>query len=418
VVPPAPPAEPPVVPPPETAPVPDPTKPDIEVSFSVTLAGLQREGDEGTSAHDAQIHRSGDLVGPSLVSWEIEIDDPNDLVPGQVLSGVAYFATGQQIVDIPIGVVGDRIFEQDDKFTFKLTSATHGLKTFDPGVTAVGVIVNDDAPVNFAFAGPQIRPEGLVGSTPFEFVVIRSGELSVASTVHWEVTPGQADALDFAPGQPLSGDVTFAPGATLASIIVQVAGDTRPEFDETFGIRLTSATTGAAISSPTAATTGTILDDDLRHSLLVATPTALVLPEGNDGETAFRFNLLRTGDLSAAVTTKYAITTPAVGGLGAGEIQTPLSGVVTFAAGSAEAILTVVINADTTPEDNETFSVALGGGDFNNLILSGVVMNDDQSTGATPISGAPLALGGMDGEATSFIQLLVGGGLWTGDGGL
>ncbi len=414
-----PPVVPPVTPPPVEPPVTPPIVPAADVTFSVSGPGLHREGDTGVTSFDVQIGRAGDLLGPSTVRWVIVIDDPTDLAPGQALSGEAVFGIGQESLTIPISVLGDKVFEQDEQFLFKLVSATHGANTFDPGGSSFGVIINDDAPVTFAFSGPQLRPEGLSGSTPFEFTVIRAGELGLASTVRWELTPGEADAFDFAAGQPLSGVVTFAAGESQAKIIIQVAGDARPEFDEIFGIKLTSATTGTATFTPTAATTGTILDDDIRHSLLVSTPTALVLPEGNSGTTAFNFNLLRTGDLSLAVTTGYHITLPVIGGVSAGEIQTPLDGVVTFAAGVAEAMLTVVVNADTTPEDNEAFSVALGGGDFNDLTLSGVVMNDDQSSGfGAPIRDLPLGLGGMDGEPTSFIELLVGGTLWAGAGGL
>ena len=53
-----------------------------------------------------------------------------------------------------------------------------------------------------------------------------------------------------------------------------------------------------------------------------------------------------TGDLTQAVTTSYAITTPAIGGVGTSEIQTPLNGLVTFAAGAAE-VRAITRNADT-----------------------------------------------------------------------
>ena len=389
------------------------------VSFHVDSVGLVREGDTGITPYRVTILRTGDDVGsPSTVTWEINIDDPDDLAPGQALSGTAFFGIGQRQVVIDVGIHADKVFEQDDMFEFKLVEAHHGEQVFDPLASTFGIIVNDDAPVTFDFSGPQIRAEGLSGVTPFDFVVIRTGNLGQASVVQWELQPGTADGLDFAPGQPLTGSVTFAAGATQAVIQIQVAGDVRPEPDETFILRLTQANTGTAVSMPNVSTTGTILDDDVRHALLVATPNTLVNPEGNAGATPFAYTLLRTGDLSLSVKIPYAVTL-APGGVSAAEVQSPLSGFVTFAAGSADAMLTILIGGDTTPEDNEGFQVTLGGGDFNTLTLSGVVMNDDQGAGGAAVasqgSAAPADMGG---DLSSFMQHLGGGGLWSGDGGL
>jgi len=397
----------------------DPVKSPHSVSFGLDLVGLMREGDAGTTPYNVTILWTGDDIGsPSVVDWEIVIKDPNDLIPGQALSGTAVFGVGQREVVIPIGVQGDKVFEQDDMFEFRLTHAVHGDQVFNPNVSAYGVIVNDDAPVVFDFSGPQMRPEGLSGVTPFDFTVVRTGDISQPSTVTWALEPSTADALDFAPDQPLTGQIRFAAGATQAVIQIQVAGDVKPEPDETFTLRLTQATTGGVVTTPTAVTTGTILDDDVRHALLVATPTTLVLPEGNTGATPFGYTLLRTGDLSAEVKIPYALALQ--GGVSAAEVQSPLSGFVTFAAGSAEAMLTVLIAGDTTPEDNESFSVTLGGGAFNTLTLTGVVMNDDQgddNAGAAAVAAGRGASPDM-GSATSFVQHLIGGSLWGGDGGL
>lgn len=394
----------------------DPVKTPHSVSFGLDIVGLMREGDAGTTPYNVTILRTGDDIGsPSVVSWEIVIDDPNDLIPGQPLSGTAVFGVGQREVVVAVGVQGDKVFEPDEMFQFKLTNAVHGDQVFNPNVSAFGIIVNDDSPVVFDFSGPQMRPEGLSGVTPFDFTVLRTGDLSQPSTVRWALEPGTADAFDFAPDQPLTGEIRFAAGASQAVIQIQVAGDVKPEPDETFTLRLTQATTGQTVTTPTAVTTGTILDDDLRHALLVATPTTLVLPEGNAGTTAFGYTLLRTGDLAAEVKIPYAV---ALGGLGADEVKSPLSGFVTFAAGSAEAMLTVLIAGDATPEDNESFLVTLGGGAFNTLSLTGVVMNDD--LGADTAAGAGAARGGAPdmGGTTSFMQHLMGGSLWGGDGGL
>lgn len=429
----APPPPPPEEPPPEEPPIlpPPPEPPEDEepiavvvgpssggVSFSISQVGIVREGDVGVTPYAITILRSGDgLSSPSVVQWEIVLDDPADLAPGQPLSGTTVFGPGVRSVTVTIGIAGDKIPEEDEPFEFRLASATHGTVTMDPGVSGMGIIVNDDAPVAFDFTGPQIGAEGLTGVTPFEFTVIRTGDLRMASTVQWQLQYGQADGEDFAPGQPTSGAITFAPGSDRATIAIDVAGDTRLEPDESFSLRLTTAQTGTITSTLTAAASGTILDDDLRQSLLVAASPSLIQKEGNDGSTAFTFNLLRTGDLTGATKVAYTINLPTTGGLGAGEIQTALTGEVTFAAGSAEGTLRVLVSGDTTPEDNETFAITLGGGVFNTLTLTGVVMNDDQAPGAAQAAAPSVTAGSASqDEASAFFSQVVGGGLWSGPG--
>ncbi len=390
-----------------------PLDPAHGVTFVITATGLQREGDTGITPYEVVIERVGnDLVSTSTASWELRIDDPNDLAPDQVYSGVAVFGSGVRTVSVPVGIAGDRVFEEDEWFQFVLTQATHGAETWDPGLVSSGIIVNDDPRVSFQFSGPQLRLEGLAGQAPAEFMVIRGGDLRMPSTVEWRLELGAANAEDFASDQPLTGTITFAAGATQAVIEVQVTGDVRVEPDELFTVRLTSARTGSVttdLNPRNIVVTGTILDDDGRHSALVANQTALVLPEGDAGATAFNFSLLRIGDLSAAVETPYAITLPGSGGAGAGEIQSPLSGTVSFAAGASEAVLTVLVSGDLLPEDNESFIVTLGGGDLNVLALSGMILNDDKTTvTSTPAAAPAAALPDM----SAFMMQLSGGGLW------
>lgn len=394
----------------------EPPPPLRPATFGVQTIPLMHEGNEGTTLYNVVITRSGpDLNAGSAVTWEITIDDTADLAPGQPLSGTVFFAPFQTSVVVPVLVQGDRIFEDDEWFHFHLTQANFNGETWDPGIEAIGVIVNDDPAVNFQFAGPVMRPEGLVGPSPLEFVVLRTGDLNRESTVNWTVDlSGTADAQDLAGDQALSGTITFARGQSQAVIQINALGDVRPEPDETFTVRLTSQTTGITTTQLDAATTGTILDDDARQSLLVASPTTLVLPEGNSGATSFTIAVMRVGDTSAAATIPYTITLPASAGLSAAEIQTALQGTVSFAEGAAQTTLTVLVTGDTTPEGNESFVVTLGGGAFNTLSVTGVVMNDDKV--ATTTAGITEPSGASPEDVSTFVLQLMGGGLWS-DGG-
>jgi hypothetical protein len=117
--------------------------------------------------------------------------------------------------------------------------------------------------------------EGNSGTTNFIFLAIRTGPASLTSTASWAVTGSgstPANAADFVGGVFPSGTVTFAPGASLATITVPVAGDTSVEGDETFTVTLSNPS-GATLGISTA--TGTILGDDSVPALVTSSPTSI-----------------------------------------------------------------------------------------------------------------------------------------------
>jgi hypothetical protein len=305
------------------------------------------------------------------------------------------------------------VFEDDDVFFFKVTEATFGDEVWDPELLSMGLIVNDDPRTTFVFAGPVTQVEGQAGEAAFEFVVLRAGDTTATSTVTWRLDYGTADALDFASGQPTTGQITFAPGERQAVISILTQGDVRVEPDESFTVHLTSAVTRNDSRVLNQASVGTIVDDDVRQTVLVAAPAAQVLPEGDAGASTFAFSVTRIGDLSAALQVPYAVSLPSGGGLSDAEVLSDRIGTLTFAAGAADATIMVSVAGDVAPEDNESFLVTLGGGALNTLTLTGVVLNDDKV--ASGLATASVAAAPSS-DISTFIQQLAGGGLWSDHG--
>ena len=114
--------------------------------------------------------------------------------------------------------------------------------------------------------------EGNSGGTWFTFDVTRTGETGATSSAFWSVSGGTANGADFVGGVLPSGTVSFAAGETTHTVMVQVAGDTGVEPNETFTVTL-SAPVGATIA--TASATSTIVNDDsAAGSSLLGTPGA------------------------------------------------------------------------------------------------------------------------------------------------
>ena len=112
-------------------------------------------------------------------------------------------------------------------------------------------------------AADAVKPEGGAGAvTPFTFTVTRSGATGAGLSLGYQVTPGAlraAAAADFVGGALPSGSVSFAPGATEATITVNVAGDAVLEGHKDFSVTLAAAA-GVTLSPGSAA--GTILEDE------------------------------------------------------------------------------------------------------------------------------------------------------------
>jgi len=144
---------------------------------------------------------------------------------------------------------------------YNASSSDDGLAVDDFSLTARGEVA--PAPGQLSIAESSVV-EGDSGSSAIEFVVTRLGGSTGAVSATWTATlPGGAagaDAGDLAAGQVLTGTVSFADGETSATVVLQVAGDTLFEADESFTVTLSDAQGGATFG--TASATGTIVNDD------------------------------------------------------------------------------------------------------------------------------------------------------------
>ncbi|WP_068089300.1 ExeM/NucH family extracellular endonuclease [Polycladidibacter stylochi] len=127
-----------------------------------------------------------------------------------------------------------------------------GEKT-DGGSTTQFDVVADAAQVN----------EGNDGETVVTFSVSRSGDISTAASVEFDVS-GDVDGADFVGGLP-SGTVQFAAGEDTAVIRIAVQGDTLVEADEQLVVTLSNPSQGTIGD---ASATTTLVNDDVSTTLI------------------------------------------------------------------------------------------------------------------------------------------------------
>ena len=158
---------------------------------------------------------------------------------------------------------------------------------------------------------------------------------------------GNIAGLDYA---HTNGLLVFAPGMVTQFVTVPILADALSEANETFTVRLSSATNATFAKT---IGTATITDDDAVPTFSVE---PIAFPEGQRGTSNATFIVRLSAPSGQSTTVRY---TTANGTAVAPGDYTARSGTLTFNAGVTTQLLTVAIVGDTVLEPDETFSLLL-----------------------------------------------------------
>lgn len=192
---------------------------------------------------------------------------------GTALVGVDVYDTSGTITFAP-GETSQTIFvrgyhnvddEPDEAFVLELFDPAGAQFAGDaPVLRETGFILDDDEEglTRSVFVSRPVTEENDDGGGAVVFFIRISRPFAEATTLNYSTADGTARA-----GQDYvatSGSVTFAPGQTVASVRVQLRGDTAYEPGETFLLTLTGTLPSTLVSLPGGRTgTATILDNDI-----------------------------------------------------------------------------------------------------------------------------------------------------------
>lgn len=249
------------------------------VSFASNNASVV-EGNEGTKLFQFTVNLSA--ASREVITADYSTEKKTygtakaniDYIP---TTGTLTFAAGETSKTILVPIIGDKDFEADEYFYLDLTSSSgadvmvngaEGLKSS----WVMATIKNDDAnnkpTVSFASNNASIV-EGNEGTKLFQFKVNLSAASMETVTVEYSTekkTFGTAKAnADYIPAK---GTLTFAPGETSKTILVEIVGDTAYEASEYFYLDLLSArgadiVTNGAEGLKSAWVMATISNDDV-----------------------------------------------------------------------------------------------------------------------------------------------------------
>jgi aryl-phospho-beta-D-glucosidase BglC (GH1 family)/Ca2+-binding RTX toxin-like protein len=365
-----------------------------------TVAVNDVTADESSGTLVFTITRSGDLSGASSVNYATANGTATAGSDYAAAAGTVTFAASQATATVTVQIINDTLVENPETLNLNLSGGTN-ITIADSSAT--GTINSDDV----APPPPTVAVNDVVvneASGVLVFTVVRSGDLSSASSVNYSTGNGTATAgSDYTAA---AGTVTFAAGQATATVTVQVTNDTLVENPETLNLNLSG---GTNITIADSSGTGTINSDDVAPP-----PPTIVVNDvvANEASGSMVFTVIRSGDLSSASSVNYAT---ANGTAIAGSDYTAAAGAVTFAAGQATATVTVQVTNDTLVESPETLTINLSGGtnvtiadgsaigtinsdDVASLPLTGTIMGTDVGETISGTLGNDIinALGGSD----------------------
>jgi PA14 domain/Pectate lyase superfamily protein/Calx-beta domain len=389
------------------------TLPMVELSAS-TLS--QDEGNAGATALTFTVKLSGTSNQTITVPYTINNGTAaagSDYVDND---GVLTFSAGQTSKTITVLVNGDTAVEPDETFTVKLGTPSNA--TLGTTQQNTVTILNDDGGTSnqsagsLAFSAPtfSVNEDGIAVAA---VTVIRTGGSSgaVGATIILSDGTAKTKYNDYN-GNPIV--VTFADGDTASKTIkIPIVDDLKTEDKETINLGLGNPTGGATLGSQKTAVL-TIVDNEALPTINLGQAT-LSRDEGDSGTTAYTFTVTLSNLTSRTVKVPYTINN---GSATAGSDYVDNDGVLTFTAGQISKTITVLVNGDTTNEQNETFTVKLG--TPSNAVLgttqqsTGTIVNDDGGT-STPTAGslafsAPTFSVNEDGTAIAAVTVTRTGG--------
>ncbi|HET6712365.1 MAG TPA: Calx-beta domain-containing protein [Actinomycetota bacterium] len=330
------------------------------------------EGDAGTVSATFKVTSSE--RGKATVSFATVAGSAKSAADFVAREGKVRFAGRKLERKISITVNGDLLDEADETFEVVLSGAVGATITDDEGL---GTIEDDDPPPTVSVPATASVPEGNDGDVSYAVVDITLDAPS-GRTVSVDFSTADGTATAGNDYTATSGGVSFAPGETVRTVLVDVAGDGADESNETFTLDL-SVPTHADLGNDQTVITITDNDPAPPGTALLAIDGGQVR-EGTSGTKVITFTVTRSGETTTAVTTGYSTLT---GTADDADFQTA-TGSLPFAANQTTATFDVTVNGDKKLEHDELFLANLespsAGVAYLTPQATGRIVNDDTRT--------------------------------------
>jgi hypothetical protein len=297
------------------------------------------------------VKRTGNLAGTVEVPYATA-DGTAMVSTGDYLaaSGTLTFGPGKSLLTFPLTILPDTIDEGTE--TVQLTLSTP-IWT-NPGTPTIGgtnpatLLITDNEPTVQFTSAKFTASEALLKTN---LVVRRTGSLTASATVDYALVGGTAtNGSDYV--LPVSGTLTFNPGAATVLRPVTLIPDKIDEPNETVIVTLSNPSAGLGLGTPEI-TTLTITDNDTAGKVQFGAANYSV----DEGGVSVNLTVTRTLATSELATVDYQVT----GGTATnGADYTLAPGTLTFNPGEKTKTIPIPIVDDALAEGNESVVVTLG----------------------------------------------------------
>lgn len=232
------------------------------------------------------------------------------------------------------------------------------------------------------------------GAGNLVYTFTRSGATTSPLNVNYSVGGTATIGSDYT-GINVAGaskTVTFASGASTATVIVNPTADSIVEANESVALTLVAGS-GYSIATP-GLVTGGITNDDSATPIVTGPPTKDALPiitlavtpgsVSEDGAANLIYTFTRTGSTSSALNVGFSVGGTASNGSDYASIGSSVS----FGANASTASVVINPTADTTVEPDETVALTLNSASGYSVgstgAVTGTITNDDRAAILTP----------------------------------
>jgi uncharacterized delta-60 repeat protein len=290
------------------------------------------------------------------------------------------FAAGETTKSVPVPILTDAAFEDDELVMLNMSSPTNGANIGSPSAR-LRITDVTPAPGNLSFSAASYAIDEPAGSVTI--TVRRNG--GAAGTVGVSFTTADGSAVAGQDYTTANGSLTFGPGVVERTFVVSITNDAVFEGPQTLTVRLSAPTGGATLIGSTQATV-TINDseDEPRGVFQFASNTSAV----TEGDTTV-ISVQRVGGAGGTVSVTYDIrASTGANAASNGHDFTAASGVLTFAVGETSKSFSVPTLNDADYEGPETVSLVLssptGGAGLGNPVIATLIIDDSDDDSSPP----------------------------------
>ncbi len=267
------------------------------------------------------------------------------------LAGTVVIPAGSTTATIDVTVSDDALLESSESVTLTLSTITggdSGITLGSPLAATISIADNDTATVSIAANDASASEPTPTNNGQFTVTMSKVNNTSSPITVTYTLGGSADNGVDYA---PLSGSVAIPVGSSVATVNVNVLGDTIVEANETVVASLTGVS-NAAVATVAGSSTVTIADNDSAAVTVAASNGSELGPV--DG----KFTISLSNPSSSPTTVTYSI-----GGSASSpsDYSVPAGTTTVIPAFASSVEITVDVSDDTLLEGPETVILSILG---------------------------------------------------------